>query len=240
MKIKNAFFLFLTWLFGVILGVICLACRMAGLIKVLHPERFPNLRKEGNVLVVSNHPSLLEPFLLAVVLFFRWFIFSLKYAPWNAADKTNFVKNGLWTWLKERMVSVPRGNRAGESGALRRLARILSEAKQSLILFPGGGRESMGEKRGERMLLSPKGRKLRCFKHGAAWLARVTGVPVVLVWVEGTDDLMPDWHFVWPKKWRGMIRVRVGQTLRFSKDQTIEEITGILEKALLQLADQEE
>jgi len=238
-KIKSHLFLVLTWLFGTVLGCVCLLLRMVGLIKILHPERFPDLRKVKHVLVFARHPSNVDPFLVAVALFFRWFIFSLKYAPRILADEKNFAKNGLWKWLSEMMIPVRRGDPASEAGALRRMARILSRDKQSLLLFPGGGRESTGERRGEPMLLSTKGHKLRHFKPGAAWLAR-TEVLVVPVWVEGTEDWMPDWHFVWPRKLLGTVKIKVGQPIRFSRDQTVEEINGILEEALLRLADEEE
>ena len=111
MKEKVMFFLF-TYPAGILLGIGLLLLRAFRRIKILHLERLPRWKRK--IIVVSNHPSLLEPMLLPA-LFFRSYLFHpFKYAPWSVPDRRNYYDKWYWFFARPRLIPVERGNnRAG-------------------------------------------------------------------------------------------------------------------------------
>lgn len=238
-KMTNVVFRLLTYLFGIVLGIIFFVLRMIGLIRVLYSKRFPHW--QGKILLVSNHPSVLEPFLLPALFFSEYLFCFSKYCPWSTPDENNFLKHGWWYWLIQKMIPVPRGDTKGEMKALRRMKEALKKG-QIIILFPEGGRTSTGEKRGETLLSSPKGNKIRQLKPGVGWLALTIGALVLPVWVKNTDKVVPDWYFAPIRDWE-KITIKIGKSLRFRRGKqrhTIEQVTQKIADALLELADEEE
>ena len=237
---KSFFLLALAYLYGVGVGLVLLLLRMVGLIVVKHPERFPS--QKGGILLVANHPSVLEPFLL-VGLFTRKFLLDVvRYGPWSAPDERNFLEHSIWRWLRERMIPIPRDDRRRLATALRRMMDVLSNGG-NLILHPERGRTSTGERNGETLLLSPIGRhKMRKLTDSLGWLALKTGAVVVPVWVDGTDKIIPPpgFRFAPLGKW-GRVTFKIGHPMKFEGNESKgkEQVTREIEVALLQLADEE-
>ncbi|MEK7658286.1 MAG: lysophospholipid acyltransferase family protein [Patescibacteria group bacterium] len=220
--------------FGVILTAAFLLLRRLKYIKVLHWERFPHFKEK--IILVANHPSMLDPF-LAVALFFKGYLLNpLKYGPLVVSDKKNFWDSWYWFWLRPFLIPVDRGNKRDEAVSFLRIKKAL-EAGRVIIIFPEGGRTFCGD----RFLHSESGKKIRTLKGGVALLVRKTNASVVPVWFEGTDKVLPNSRTKLFTKFRfrkkTLILIKIGESLRFQTEER-EEITQVIASALLYLADE--
>lgn len=235
---KNFFtsvqYLVFVWPFGIVLGILFCLWRFLGIIKIKGTENFP--RAESKILLVSNHPSLLEPFALIAIFFPQYFFHPFKFGPWNMPDRNNF--GGIFRIFGPRLIVVDRGNRRAEVKAILQAVNVLNSGSP-IIIFPEGGRTGSG---GEcERLTSLKGSKIRRFKNGVGLLALKTEALVQPVWVEGTDKIMPRAKrglFSFPRFWR-QFSITLGRPIRFGSDLCSEEITEILEKVILELSEHE-
>ncbi len=226
--------------FGVILAAVFLLLRLLKYIKILHWERFPHFRKK--IILVANHPSMLDPF-LAVALFFKGYLLNpLKYGPLVVSDKKNFWDSWYWFWLRPFLIPVDRGNKRSEAKSFLLIKKAL-EAGRVVIIFPEGGRTFCGE----RFLYSESGKKMRILKGGVALLVRKTNASVIPVWFEGTDRVLPNSRKTLFTRFRirrkTTIFVKIGEPLHFKTEELggscdREEITQVIASALLNLADE--
>jgi len=227
-------FLFFTYPYGIISGVIFWILVFLNFIVIKGWKRFP--RKKEKLILVSNHPSLLEPFLLPA-LFLGDYLFSpFKFAPWSTPDKENFYDKWYWFWARPRVIPIKRGSIREEAVSLIRMKKVL-ENRGIIIFFPEGGRTY----KGKRFLKSFKGKKIRELKEGIGWLVLKTKANVLPVWVEGTDKVLPNISgrlFSFPR-FNGKIVIKIGNVLDFKKNNlSKEEITRQIASALLNLADE--
>jgi 1-acyl-sn-glycerol-3-phosphate acyltransferase len=208
-------------------------------------ENLPTLAEKGDkgIVMVSNHPSLLEPIALPA-LFAHWYFFDMKYGPWNIAETGNF-KRGLFRLLEQRIIFVDRKSEESKTrGSLR--AKTLLKSGAIILIFPEGGRTCSG-KLGEFLVdvnsdgIKEKGNrpKIRPFTKGAATLAIQTQAMVIPIWVEGTDKVSPNGkkvRYPFPRFWR-KVKIIIGKPVIFPADVSAEAATHELERAVLGLAD---
>ncbi len=236
--LNTLIFLFFTVPIGVFMGLFFFLLRIIGQIKIIHPERFPHWKRK--LIVVSNHPSLLETVLVPSLFFHQYAVNPFAYAPVNTPDSYNFYKRWYWAWARPVSIPIERGNKIAEARTLYRMKEALDQ-KRIVVLFAEGGRTF----RGERFLYSKKGRKIRELKPGIGWLVVRTGARVLPIWVEGTDQFLPNhqtklFYSINP---RAKITIKIGKLLRFRLSLRIgssKEITQKISQALLDLADEEE
>ena len=193
------------WTVGALGGVIFSLLRIFGRIKVLGfdaKKLYPN--KKG-LIVIYNHPSLWEPGLIPF-LFFPFFLFSLRFTPYSTPDKKNFFDK--WWFYFIRCFCIPIDREKGRSKGLRDLIRYVNEGK-IVIVAPEGGRTDKGEdfkilrdgkiiirKKSELSLEENNFPKIRRFQNGFSALLKFTEAPVLLVWTEGGDKVIPNkFHF---------------------------------------------
>jgi len=252
-------FLVVNYLLGPTLGILVCLLEAFGRIKFLHFERFPVW--EEKLIIVSNHPSLLEPVLLPLIGFpwmnFPWLFsplwsrikfsmswfkelqkeFSLqkKLIPANVPDKNNFYDPPYMRVFQGINVPVDRNGRAqGRIGTVLVLKKILENGGRVLI-FPEGGRTfKVIEKARVR---SANGNELRKLKDGAAWLALKTNARILPIWVEGTDKVLPNNKFPFPRLWH-KIMIKIGNPF-FVRGETRKEATSEITQALLGLAQEQ-
>jgi 1-acyl-sn-glycerol-3-phosphate acyltransferase len=239
---KNAntlVFLFLTYPIGVLLGILFLLLRLLGRIKVIHPERFPRWQKK--LIVVSNHPSVLETFLLPFLFFPEYCLRPFTHTPWSTPDKKLFYDRWFLFWARPRLIPINRGDKSELAISVVKIKKILDQ-DGVVILFPEGGRTFKGNK----FVFSKTGKRIRELETGIGWLIRKTGALVVPIWVEGTNRVLPNAPgrlFVLPNLRGGKITIRIGRPLLFQKNSpylTKEEVTQIIASVLIDLADEEE
>jgi len=144
--------------------------------KMLLAESFIRVRSEGvekldrnaNYVFVSNHASFMDiPALLSTLPHqFRFFakigLYKIPFLGWHLR------------WAGH--IPVDRSNARASLKSMSEGARIVSQRRISVLLFPEGGRSARG---------------LRDFKEGAAYLAIKAGVPVAPVAIVGLRELLP-------------------------------------------------
>lgn len=251
-------FLAVNYLLGSALGVIVCLLEAFGRIKFLHFERFPIW--EEKLIMVSNHPSLLEPVILPLAGFpwmnFPWIFsplwsrvkfslywfkelqkeFSLykKLTPANVSDRQNFYDPPFWRLFQGINVPVNRNGRAqGRISTVSALREILENGGRVLV-FPEGTRTFKAIRKGR--ITSTNGKEVGKLKDGAGWLALSTGARVLPIWVEGTDKVLPNNKLPLPRLWHRII-IKIGNPF-VVHGSTRQEATLEITQALLELADE--
>ncbi len=251
-------FLVVNYLLGPFLGILICLLEAFGRIKFFHFERFPIWGEK--MILVSNHPSLLEPVLLPLIGFpwmnfpwvfssrwyrvkfsLRWFKqlqkeFSLqkKLTPANVPDRNNFYDPPYMGLFQGINVPVDRnGNARGRMSAVLALKSILENGGRILI-FPEGSRTFKAV--AKACVTSVSGKKLGKLKDGAAWLALKTNARILPIWVEGTDTVLPNNKLPIPR-FQHKITVKIGHPF-WVQNSTREKATSEITQALLELADE--
>jgi glycerol-3-phosphate dehydrogenase (NAD(P)+) len=147
-----------------------------------------NVPKQGPVLLVSNHRSFLDPFVVACCV----------RRPLYFVAKQELFANRLQGWLLGALGAFPirRGESDEEAMAT---ARELLERGEAVVIFPEGTRIRTGA--------------LGAPRRGAGRLALETAAPVVPVAVAGTEDARRARVLIRPVK----VRVRCGPPLTYPR-----------------------
>jgi len=237
--------LLLVYPIGLLLAILFILFRFFGRIRIVHPERFPH--NQGKIIIVSNHPSLLEPILLPVMCYRGYLRHPLTRIPISTPDKKNYLGSPYWHWLlKYAAVAINRENEQEKIKAIRKLVKIL-KLNGIVIIFGEGGRTE----KGKDFFHSPKGKgKIRPLQEGISSLIRITNPLVVPLWVEIEKKTPMDssdkvyfnslifmfFVLLWKK-----ITIKIGEPLRFQRPEvnSREGITQKLITTLLNLADEE-
>jgi 1-acyl-sn-glycerol-3-phosphate acyltransferase len=260
-KMKNKLisetrFFVVNYLLAPTLGILICLLEASGRMKFVHFERFPIW--DGKMIMVSNHPSLLEPVILPLIGFpwmnFPWvfsplwtrirlslswfdelkkeFALQKKLIPANAPDKSNFYDPPYLRLLRGINVPVDRnGGVQSRSSSILALKKILENGGRVLI-FPEGTRTF---KAVEKSRVSPEnGKALGKLKDGAGWLAIKTNAKILPLWVEGTDKVLPNNKLPFPRLWH-RVTIKIGRPFLI-QGTTREEATTEITQALLQLA----
>lgn len=147
-----------------------------------------SLPATGPAIVVANHNSHVDTALLMAA-------FSNRAIPFArvVAAREYFCRNRLLSWFSRRVIGViPIDRHGGREVALPPIAAALDRG-MIVVMFPEGTR-------GEPGRLSP-------FRSGVAHLVtRFPDVPVIPVWLEGCDRVLPPGRSI-PRRFRCVIRV---------------------------------
>ena len=255
--IREARFLIINYLVVPTLGILVCLLEASGRMKFLHFERFPLWQQK--LIIVSNHPSLLEPIILPLMGFpwmnFPWlfsrswqqfrfspswiselvkeFFLWKKYTPANVPDRQNFYEGAFWNVFEGINVPVDRkGGPHGRMGTIFTLKRILENGGRVLI-FPEGTRTFKAVRK--YGFTSSSGKELGKLRDGAAWLALKTNAKILPIWVEGTDKVLPNNKLPFPRLWHQVV-IRIGTPFDIHTDN-LKEATSQMSQTLLKLAD---
>ena len=133
-------------------------------------------------------------------------------------------------------VNVPvdrNGGAQGRISTVSALRKILQNGGRVLI-FPEGTRTFNAIEQSTDG--SPNGKRLGKLKDGAAWLALKTNAKILPIWVEGTDKVLPNNKFPFPRLWH-RITIKIGLPFWVQRD-TRQEATLEIAQALLELSDE--
>ena len=144
-------------------------------------ERVPS---EGPVVLASNHDSFVDiPLLVRAVPRPIWFMAKQELFRWR-----------FWAWFFHALGGFPVGRDRHDLSAVRAALAVLRWGRV-LGMFPEGTRSV----------------QLLPFLRGAAWMALVTGAPIVPLRITGTADSMPPGS-LWPR--RSHVRMAFGRAMR--------------------------
>jgi len=233
---------FVIYPFGMLLaGAFLIMCQLK-YVRVTHWERFPHFKQR--IILVANHPSMLDPFLISALFFRGYLLHPLKYGPLIVADKSNFYDSWYWFWLRPFLIPVERGNKRAEAISFLRIKKAIDQGRV-IIIFPEGGRTC----RGTVFLRSKKRKKIRVLRKGVALLVAKTRATVVPVWIDGSEKFLPNsmterlfTRLRFPKK--KSIQLKIGEPIHFGRGElqqisAKEEIMQVIANSLLQLADED-
>jgi len=139
-----------------------------------------NVVVSRNTLLVSNHQSMLDSFLVGMAAFYPRSWLKPHLLPWNPAAAENFYKNSFLGWLADqwKCIWVQEGRR--DLHALHRMMQVLPSGV--MTLFPEGTRTRDGT--------VGQGRP------GPGLLILATKPHVIPVAIDGMRDVLPIGHHV--------------------------------------------
>ncbi len=139
-----------------------------------------NVGEERNTLLLSNHQSMLDSFLVGLGAFYPRLWLKPRLIPWNPAAAENFYKNPLLAWLVDnwKCIWVREGRRD-----LHALHRMIQELLRGVMtVFPEGTRSRDGS-------VGPG-------RPGAGLLILATQPRVIPVAIDGMQEVLPIGRYV--------------------------------------------
>lgn len=139
-----------------------------------------NVGEERNTLLLSNHQSMLDSFLVGLGAFYPRSWLKPRLIPWNPAAAENFYKNPLLAWLADnwKCIWVREGRRD-----LHALHRMIQELPRGVMtVFPEGTRSRDGS-------VGPG-------RPGAGLLILATQPRVIPVAIDGMQEVLPIGRYV--------------------------------------------
>ena len=128
-----------------------------------------------NVLIVTNHPSWLDIFVLPV-LFAPFYILGIpQRIPWSTAA-VNIFPPALIPYVK--CIMVDRSNKRSDVVCYRQAARLLQSGKSLIIYFEGGRTSKSTE------FVEWGGRRIRKTRRSALYLAQDTYTRIIPVYID--------------------------------------------------------
>lgn len=235
--LEAAALLMVVYPLGLTLGFLFWAGKICRAVKVLHAEKLACLKTLDKKILVSNHPAVIDPFLVAALLVWYYALHPLRHAPLIVADRLNFY-DSWWFWpFRPVMVPVDRDSERKKASALLRIKRAI-DLGRPLIIFPEGGRTFKGENGG--FLYSKRGAKIRFLQGGIGLLVRKTGATVIPIGIKGSDKVVPNskkrlfTRFIFGKK----VTIALGEPMNFGTDTPRERVTQEIASQILKLIDE--
>lgn len=143
------------------------------LVKIIFPFLFPikvngreNLPKKGAFILASNHKSNIDPMIIPICCYFKM----------GFVAKEELFQKKILRWLLPKLGAIPIRRGAADVSAIKTVIRQL-KAGRPMLIFPEGTR-----------VLDEADRKVQ---SGVGFIVEKSKVPVVPLYIEGTDKVMP-------------------------------------------------
>lgn len=134
-----------------------------------------NVPRRRNTLLLANHQSLIDSFLIAFSAYFGPSFFRPWLVPWNPAAEENFYKNAYQAWWSDQWKCIPVAPGRRDMRALYRMIRALKSG--TMVLFPEGTRTRSG--------------RIGRGRPGAGLVILANRPLVVPVTIQGMNDVLP-------------------------------------------------
>lgn len=221
---------------GPVIGLFLWLLIKIKIVKIIRPERFPHFR--GKVILVSNHPSLMEPLLIACLCWMGYLMHPFRLMLIGVIDGINlgkkdvYGKSWLW-WIRRFTISVSRNGRNNKD-SFKNMLRVLKDGKKILI-FPEAGRTSTcGE-----CEVSLSGHRIRkILAKGCIALAQSSGAPIVPIWFHWNVTYETfNIFFPFMELFSGKLTIIIGEEFIVERKEDRSEATLRLRDTLLDLAE---
>lgn len=227
----------LAWTFGIAGGLILLILKIFGRLE-LRSNIISTKKPNKGLLLISNHPSLWEAAIFPF-LFFPNYLWNSSFVPLSTPDKKNFYDKRWFIFFRPICIPISREDGGNEVSALKKIIKSLQDGK-IVILFAEGGRTY----RGQEFRESKSGKnKIRRFQSGVGLIAHQSKAPIVLVWTEGGQNIIPNiscdtakMQPFCPRIWN-KTTINASYPLQIPDKMKSREITSWLEEKILDLAD---
>lgn len=134
-----------------------------------------NVGSEPNTLLLSNHQSMVDSFIVGLAAFFPQSLLKPHLLPWNPAAEENFFRPRLLGWLAKHWRCIPVRQGRRDPRALHRMVEVLP--KGVMTVFPEGTRSRDGS--------------VGVGRAGAGLLILATRPRVIPVAIDGMNDVLP-------------------------------------------------
>jgi 1-acyl-sn-glycerol-3-phosphate acyltransferase len=203
--------------------------RSMGKLTVVGIERYAKALERGRIVIVANHPLVVESYFLSVLLADSFWKRIPERWPYSFPDPNSFLPRWLWWFFPLiRCIQVERDDEYSRQRALRAAITLLREG-EAVVIHPEGGRTS----KGEFIHCFTNGRRLRVpLTEGVALLAGIKDVLVLPVWVEpheGTKERT----LSYASALRIGVTIAVGDAFSIPKNLTREEVMSLLTHRLV-------
>ncbi|MFQ5677884.1 MAG: lysophospholipid acyltransferase family protein [Gemmatimonadota bacterium] len=134
-----------------------------------------NVPRRRNTLLLSNHQSMIDSFLVGMCAYYPWSWLKPSLIPWNPAAQENFYGQPLLAWFSDQWKCIPVREGRRDLRALYRMMTALRGG--TMTLFPEGTRSRDGS-------VGPG-------RPGAGLLVLGNHPTVIPVAIDGMGDLLP-------------------------------------------------
>lgn len=177
-----------------------------------------NIPRKSNTLLLSNHQSMIDSFLVGMFAFFPYSLLYPSLLPWNPAAEENFYRSRFVGWLADNWKCIPIKKGRKDVGAIYRMAEALRLSP--MTLFPEGTRSRDGT--------------IGRARPGAGFLILETRPTVIPVCIDGMDKLLPIGAMI-PRVFK-RIYVNYGKPIDFSdfyaQERSKEVAQAIVDRAM--------
>lgn len=147
-----------------------------------------NVGVETNTLLLPNHQSMIDGFLVGTFVYFPRTLLRPNLFPWLPAAWENFFENPVMRWFSDNWRCIPVKKGRKDVGAMLRMEACLRQG--TMIVFPEGTRTRDGR------LLAPR--------SGIGYVMLKTRPKAIPVCMDGMNGLQPVGHF-WPRVFRTIL-----------------------------------
>jgi 1-acyl-sn-glycerol-3-phosphate acyltransferase len=134
-----------------------------------------NVGYDRNVLLLSNHQTMIDSFLVGMMCFFPQSLLRPYLVPWNPAAVENYYKNALLAWFSDVHKCIPINEGRRDLKALRRMIKVFP--KGVMTLFPEGTRM--------------RGAHVGQGRVGAGMIVMSARPKVIPVAIDGMEQVLP-------------------------------------------------
>jgi 1-acyl-sn-glycerol-3-phosphate acyltransferase len=134
-----------------------------------------NVGEEPNTLLLANHQSMLDGFIVGFAVFFPRSLIKPSVMPWHPAAQEHFFANPVLAWLSDNWKCIPVRPGRKDFVAMKRMERCLKRG--IMTVFPEGTRSRDGR------LLPPR--------SGIGYVMLKTRPKAIPVTIDGVDAVMP-------------------------------------------------
>lgn len=195
--------------------ILCL--QFIGRIRVHGKQNLTNIPYK-NRLVLSNHPSLLDPVLLAVICFMPDALRDPQRCfPWQTpnADVMEHVRLSIVDATPLVYLKIDKDDKPSDATGLRKIIRELKE--HPFIMFPEGARTHLSA---EPRRFTSSGVPIGHFRNGIGFIVAHTKPWIVPILIKGADKVLPfyvSWWMSLLNIWRYPIDIIIGTPINSSE-----------------------